>query len=205
MSALAQCALGAAAIAVLELDAASVGPFLFSRPFVVGPLVGTALGGPLLGVGLGAALETVTLAELPLGGCLEISAPVAAGVAVWLAAGPAALPVEASFPAGLAAGWVHARVERALRARRGGHARRADKELASSRSPCLGLELGAALGLQTAATFAVALGAILAAGPALSRLWPLLPATLRSGASVAFIAAPWLGAGGLAAALWRRN
>ena len=34
---------------------------------------------------------------------------------------------------------------------------------------------------------------------------PLLPGTLRSGARCAVIAAPWLGAGGLAASLWSRR
>ena len=199
----AQETVGAVVLALLELDAGSVGPLLLSRPFVVGPLVGTFFGSPLLGAGLGVAIEAVTLEEMPLGGRLDISAPVAAGVAVWLAAGPCALPAEAAFPVGLAVGWVHARVELFLRRRRCAHVRRAQACLAQARPPKLGLELSAALSVQVLTTFIVIITAFLAAGPALSRLWLLLPETLRSGARCAVIAAPWLGAGGLAASLYR--
>ncbi|OGR95617.1 MAG: hypothetical protein A2V88_14190 [Elusimicrobia bacterium RBG_16_66_12] len=201
----AQETVGAAALALLELDAASVGPMLLSRPFVVGPLVGTFLGSPLLGAGLGAAIEAVTLEDLPLGGSLEVSAPVAAGVAAWLAAGPCALPAEAAFPAGLAAGWVHARAEIFLRSRRSIHVRRAQASLARGLEPRLGRELASALALQVLATFVVIVAAFLAAGPVLKHLWPHLPETLRAGARCAVVAAPWLGAGGLAASLWGKS
>ncbi|OGR47251.1 MAG: hypothetical protein A2X40_06495 [Elusimicrobia bacterium GWC2_65_9] len=204
MTALTQDALGAAALAVLELEAASVGPFLLSRPFVVGPLVGAFFGHPLLGGGLGVAIEAVTIEELPLGGRLDLSAPVAAGVAAWLAAGPEALAVEAAFPVGLASGWVHARVERALRARRGVHARRVEASLAAGRGHRLGRELASSIGLQTAATFAVTLAAVCVLGPLVARLWPVLPEMARAGAQAVFLTAPWLGAGGLAASLWSR-
>ncbi|MEK7384652.1 MAG: PTS sugar transporter subunit IIC [Elusimicrobiota bacterium] len=201
----AQETVGAAVLAVLELDAASVGPMLLSRPFVVGPLVGAFFGNPLLGAGLGIAIELVTLEELPLGGCLGISAPVAAGVSVWLAAGPCALAAEAAFPAGLVVGWVHARMELFLRLRRAIHVRRAQECLVQGRPPQLGLELALALAAQVLATFIVFITAFLAAGPALKHLWPLLPEAFRAGARCAVIAAPWLGAGGLAASLWRKQ
>jgi hypothetical protein len=204
VSALASGAAGAGALALLELDAASVGPFLLSRPFVVGPLVGWALGAPWTGAVLGATFEALTLEELPLGGRLDFSAPVAAGAAAWLAAGPAALPAEAAFLAGLGAGWAHARVERALRRRRGEGARRAEAALAAGRPPRLGAELAGALAGQAAATFAVTLAALAAAGALLPRAWPLAPDFLRAGARAAFLAAPWLGAGSLVASLWRR-
>ena len=201
----AQETMAAAFLAVLELDATSVGTMLLSRPFVVGPLLGAALGEPLLGAGLGAAVEAVTLDELPLGGSLPLSAAVAAGVAVCLAAGPCHLPAEAAFPAGLAAGWLHTRSELSLRSRRAVHVRRAQAALAQARPPRLGFEIASALTVQALATFIVVITALLAAGPALQVLWPLLPGTLRSGARCAVIAAPWLGAGGLAASLWSRR
>ena len=195
---------GAAFLAVVELDAASIGPLLLSRPFVVGPLLGAFLGDPLLGAGLGIAVEAVTLEELPLGGCLEVSAPVAAGAAVWLAAGPCALPAEAAFPAGLAVGWVHARAEHALWTRRAVHVRRALARLESLQPPRLGFELASAVALQVLATFLVTVTAFLAAGPVLAFLWPLLPQALRTGARCDVLDAHWLGAGGLAASLWRK-
>lgn len=197
--------LAAASLAVLELDAASVGPMLLSRPFVIGPAFGAALGQPLLGAGLGVAVETVTLADLPLGGSLGLSAPVAAAVAVWLAAGPCALPAEAAFPAGLAAGWAHARIEKSLRHHRGVHVRRALERLSQEKDPLLGREIVSSLALQTLATFVLGGAMFLAAGPALSRLWPHLPQAMRAGARCAVLAAPWLGAGALAASLWRKS
>ncbi len=204
MSAWASDAAGAGAIALFELDAASIGPFLLSRPFVVGPLVGWLFGNAWAGAILGGVFEALSLEELPLGGRLDFSAPVAAGTAAWLAAGPAALPNEAAFLVGLAAGWAHARVEGRLRRGRGAYARRAEAALAAGRPPFLGAEIGAALTAQAAATWVVAFAALAAAGPALSRLWPLLPEFLRAGARTAFLAAPWVGAGGLGASRLRR-
>src|SRR6185312_5615639 len=104
VNALASGAAGAGIIALLELDAASVGPFALSRPVFIGPIVGSLLGSPWIGAGLGVAFEALSLEDLPLGGGFDFSAPVAAGVAVFLAAGRAALPLEAAFLAGLAAG-----------------------------------------------------------------------------------------------------
>jgi hypothetical protein len=201
-------ATGAGMIALLELDAASIGPFLLSRPLVVGPLVGWALSPSWRDAGLGGALgflfEALTLEELPLGGRLDFSASVAAGVAAALAAGPAAVAPEAAFLAGLFAGWAHARVERGQRRGRCASVRRAEAALAAGRPPRLGAEVLGALALQAAVTFAVALAALAAVGPAAARAWPVLPEFLRAGASAAFVAAPWLGAGSLAASLWRR-
>ena len=100
---------GRAARARRRLDRAR---FSSLAPVRRGPLLGWAVRRPVDRGALGAAFEALTLEELPLGGCLNFSAPVAAGVAAWLAAGPAAMPGEAAFPAGLFAGWAHARVER---------------------------------------------------------------------------------------------
>jgi mannose/fructose/N-acetylgalactosamine-specific phosphotransferase system component IIC len=197
-------AAGAGAVALCELDAASIGSFLISRPFVIGPLVGWAFGSAWTGAALGGVFEALTLEELPLGGCFEFSAPVAAGVSAFLAAGPAALPLEAAFLVGLAAGAVHARVEARLRRGRGALARDAEARLAEGRDPALGAKILSTLAVQTAATFAVALAATAALGPALQRLWPLLPDFARDGVRAGFMAAPWLGAGSLSAALWRR-
>jgi len=205
LTALACGAAGAGALALLELDAAAVGPFLLSRPFVVGPLVGWAFGDLWAGAALGAAFEALTLEELPLGGRLDLSAPVAAGVAAFLASPRGGLPAEAAFLAGLGAGWAHARLERALRRGRGAHARRVEAALAAGRPPRLGAEIFAALTLQAAATFGLSLAVLAAGGPLLARLWPAVPEFLRAGARTAFLAAPWIGGGSLVASLWRRS
>jgi mannose/fructose/N-acetylgalactosamine-specific phosphotransferase system component IIC len=197
-------AAGAGVVALLELDAASIGPFLLSRPFVIGPLIGGLLGAPWVGAGLGVVFEALTLEEMPLGGRIDFSAPVAAGAAAWLAAGPAKLPCEAAFLLGLISGWVHAEVEGRLRRGRGVAVRRAETALAAGVSPRLTSKIFGELALQAAATFAVVLVALAAAGPAVARSWPALPEFLRAGARTAFLAAPWIGAGSLAAALWRR-
>jgi mannose/fructose/N-acetylgalactosamine-specific phosphotransferase system component IIC len=195
----------AGAIAFLELDAAAVGPFLLSRPFVVGPLVGWACGDPWAGAALGAIFEALTLEEMPLGGCLDFSAPVAAGAAAYLASSHGGLPTEAAFPAGLAAGWAHARLEKFLRRGRGFHARRLEAALAAGKTPNYGREIAEALVLQAAATFALTLTVLAVVGPAFVRLWPVLPEFLRAGARAAFLCAPWIGGGSLAASLWRRS
>lgn len=197
-------AVGASALALIELDAASVGPFLFSRPFVVGPLVGWALGDAWTGAAFGAIFEALTLEQLPLGGSMRLSAPIAAGASAWLAIGPGALPAEAAFLAGLAAGWAHGRFERAFRRGRSARARRVEEALRSGRPPRLGAEIFAALASQVAATFGLLLAIFAAVGPVLALIWPTLPAVLRDGARTAFLCAPWIGAGSLAASLWRR-
>lgn len=204
MNALLSGAAGAGIVAVLELDAASVGPFALSRPVFIGPIVGSLVGGPWIGAALGVAFEALSLEDLPLGGGFDFSAPVAAGVAAYLAAGRANLPVEAAFLAGLAAGWAHARVERGLRRRRCAQARRAEAGIAGGGPSRVGAELFSALALQAAGTFAVAFAVFAAAVPASSGAWPALPVFLRGGARAAFVAAPWLGAGSLAGSLWRR-
>lgn len=193
---------GAAALAVLELDAASVGTFLFSRPFVVGPLIGWARGDVWSGAALGAAFEALTLSELPLGGRLDLSACVAAGTAAWLGGG--GVPPAAAFFAGLAAGWVQARVERRLRVTRADLARGAERALRGGRPPHLGARLAAALSAQAAATLAVCAVSLAAGAVILPAAWAALPEFARVGARSAFLAAPWIGAGGLAASLGRR-
>jgi len=195
---------GAAGIAALELDAASIGTFLLSRPFVVGPLVGLARGDVWTGAALGAIFEALTLAELPLGGCLDLSACVAAGTAAWLACDAARIPTEACFLAGLAAGWVHARAERRLRRARAALARGAEAALHGGRPAGLGAKIVEALSVQAAATFAVCACFLAASSAVLPALWPRLPAFAAVGARTAFLAAPWLGAGSLVAALGRR-
>lgn len=204
MNALASGAAGAGLIALLELDAASVGPFLLSRPVFIGPLVGALVGSAWTGAGLGVVLEALSLEDLPLGGGLDFSAPVAAGVAAFLAGGRAALPWEAAFVAGVAAGWAHARVERFLRRGRCAQARREEAELAQGRPSRVGAELASSLAAQAAGTFAVAFAVFAAVGPAAARVWTALPAALQAGARAALLTAPWLGAGSLAASLWRR-
>ena len=92
-----------------------------------------------------------------------------------------------------------------MRGRRVVHVRRAQASLAEGREPRLGLEISSALAAQALATWVVTAAAFLAAGSVLEILWPLLPEALRSGARCAVVAAPWLGAGGLAASLWRKS
>lgn len=195
---------GAAALAVLELDAASVGTFLFSRPFIVGPLLGWIRGDVWTGAALGAAFEALTLAELPLGGRLDVSASVAAGAAAWLACGADGIPPAAAFLAGLATGWIQARVERRLRGTRGALARGAEDALRGGRSPRLGARLAGALCAQAATTFLFCAASLAVCAALILPAWAALPEFARVGARSAFFAAPWIGAGGLVASLGRR-
>jgi hypothetical protein len=201
MSALGLDVLSAATLAVTDLDGASVGPFLFSRPFVVGPLLGWIFGDPWTGALLGGTIEALTLVELPLGGRLDLSAGVAAGVAAWLACGAPQIPRELALALGLFAGFIHARLERRWRARRADRVDLIEEGLRAGRPPHLGGEIARALALQAAGTFA-----FVAAAVAFYRLlapvgWAHAPEFLRVGVRTAFFAAPWIGAGAAAAVL----
>ncbi|MDE2141641.1 MAG: hypothetical protein KGJ84_04430, partial [Elusimicrobia bacterium] len=95
--------------------------------------------------------------------------------------------------------------ESRLRRGRGYHARRLEAAVAEGRTPRYGAEIAEALLLQAAATFALTLAMLALAAPALDRIWPLLPGFVRAGARAAYLAAPWIGGGSLAASLWRRS
>ena len=193
----------AAGIAVLELDSASIGPFLVSRPFVVGPLFGFALGKMWVGGMFGVIFEALTLNILPLGGCLTFSPTVAAGVSVWLTAGPFAIPGEASFLCGIGAGWIHARVESHLRRRRGAAVGGVEKEIRAGGQSKLGLILAQTLAIQATCTWTVA-AIFFVAGSFLPSLWSFIPSAAKYGMLTAFQASPWLAGGCVAGSLWGR-
>lgn len=96
-------------------------------------------------------------------------------------------------------------MERRLRLSRAGHARRVESSLSEGRASRLGLELSSALALQAAATFALVFILLSAAGYLGPRAWIAVPESLRAGARSAFLAAPWLAGGSLAASLLRRG
>lgn len=189
-------------LALLELDVASLGTSLVSRPFVVAPLIGWALHDLWSGVFFALVFEALTLEEMPLGGCIYLSATIAAGISTWLAV--EGVPMELAFLCGLAAGWIHAGVERRLRGTRVVHVQRVEKALADGREPNFGAEVTAALAVQVVATFVVTFAVFSASLMLLPRGWLLLPQALRDGARMALLAAPWIGAGSLASSLWRR-
>lgn len=197
-------AVGAGALAVLELDAASVGPFLISRPLVVGPLIGWILGDAWSGAVLGAIFESLSLWELPLGGRLEFSSCVAAGVASWIACRRPATSLDVALAIGLASGLLHARIERAARRRRGDWFTRIARRLDAGRAPLLGFEIAGALTAQATTTFLFILTVILSSSVVAPTRWNMAPEILRAGFRTALAAAPWIGAGGAVAALARR-
>lgn len=192
---------GAAAVAAAELDVASVGPFLLSRPIVLGPLIGAALGEPERGAALGAALELCALRALPVGGALSWNAAVAAGVAVLLCAGPSRLPLEGGFFAGLLAGRLHQAAETRLRAARAAYGRAADRDAAKGRS-VLGAYLASSLAAQFMMTALLVYLVLRLAQPVWTGLagWKTLAGALRA----TFIVAPWACLGATLVSLWRR-
>ena len=149
MTAAAACAV----LAVLELDAVLVAQTLASRPLVVGALLGALTGQAQAGMLFGAVFELLSLCDLPVGGCLTWSAPVAAGTATVIASGGA--PASLCFAAGAAAGILHSRAEAFERARRASSgdalALRAEAD-----GRTLGRAMGASIALHAAMTFAVA-------------------------------------------------
>lgn len=187
----------AAVAAVAELDVASVAQIGVSRPMVLGPAMGAGLGDVSIGVVLGVFAELFDLAETPVGGRLPLNATVAVAAALLLFLGPAAVPVEAAFPAGLLAGAIHAQLETVLRERRAAAAARVSARLAQDKPPRLARELSRELLLQAGATFALLAG-VLACGGTLSTLWAAAPAAAREGLSVGLGLAPFLALASLA-------
>lgn len=201
MSALATVWGGAAFVAAAELDTASVGPFLLSRPIVLGPLLGALLHEPGRGAALGAAIELTSLRALPVGGALSWNAAVAAGTAALLACGPSRLPPEGAFFMGLLAGRLHQHAEARLRDARAAYGRAAERDAAQGRSR-LGAYLASSLAAQFVMSLLLVWAVLRAAQPLWAGLsgWKVLAGALRT----VFYAAPWACAGSTLTSLWRR-
>jgi mannose/fructose/N-acetylgalactosamine-specific phosphotransferase system component IIC len=182
----------AVALAILELDAASAGQLMVSRPAVFGPVFGAAFGQPALGTGLGALWELLSLDDLPCGGHLPLNATVAAGACLLLALGPQSVPPELALPAGVAVSFGHGRLEASLRGRRAKMAIACERALARAGAPRLSRAVGRALAQQAAATFIV-LAAVVAVRPALAGWWPQAPEALQGGLRFGLSLAPWAG------------
>lgn len=198
MTTTAACAL----LAVLELDAVLVAQTLISRPLVIGALLGALTGHLQAGLLFGAAFELLSLCDLPVGGCLTWSAPVAAGTATVIAGGGASIPL--AFAGGVLAGVLHSRAEAFERARRAA-AGDALVRRAESGGGVLARALGTSILLHALMTFAVA-GAVAAAVLALDRSWwSQAPDFLRAAAALMAASAPWLGLSGVTAWGLRRS
>jgi len=191
----------AALVAVLELDVVQFGQFMISRPLVLGPLLGLLFGLPQTGLALGACCELFSLDDLPVGGSLPLNATVAVSAALLLNCGPRAVPPEVALPAGLTAGWLHQKIETALRYRRRALCGCAEESLLRGCEPRLGRLVGQAICEQAAMTFTVLLACVLVVGPALHWLWPHAPHNAVEALRFAWALAPWLGLGVLLHAL----
>lgn len=191
-----------AALAALELDSALIAQTLISRPLVSGALVGALTGRAQAGTLFGASYELLSLCDLPVGGCLTWSAPVAAGVSTILVS--LGVSYALCFAGGVAAGVLHSRVEAYERARR---ASRCDALAARAENDgaCLGFALARSLAAHSAMTFAVCLAAVYGVC-AIDGVWRVdAPRFLISGVALAASSAPWLGLSGVAAWGIRRS
>ncbi len=190
-----------AAVAAAELDVASAGQFMVSRPIVLGPLLGAAMGEPSSGAALGAALELCSLRALPVGGSLSWNAAVAAGTAVLLCAGPTRLPLEGGFFAGLLAGRLHQAAEARLRASRAAFGRAADRDVEKGRS-LTGAYIASSLAAQFVMTALIVFLVLRLAQPVWAGLagWKVVAGALRT----VFAVAPWACLASVLVSLWRR-
>ena len=189
-----------AALAVLELDAVLVAQTLASRPFVVGATIGALGGRTQSGALFGAAFELLSLVDLPVGGCLTWSAPVAAGTATALLC--AGTSFSLCFAGGIAAGVLHSRLEAFERARRAATGDELVRN-AEAGGRSLGLALGLSIASHAAMTFAVSCAVAAAVVFVDVHWWPRFPDMLKAGAAVAASSAPWIGLSGVAA--WGLN
>lgn len=185
-----------ALLAALELDATLVAQTLVSRPLVVGAAIGMLGDRAHSGALFGAAFELLALVDLPVGGCLTWSAPVAAGVAT-------ALMLRGTSSAmclvgGVAAGLIHARLEAVERSRR---AASCDALVAAAEDggPVLARSFGVSIAIHASGTFILAFAVVSLVGWVDRVWWPYAPEVLRAGASAALSSAPWIGLSGIAA------
>ncbi|MDD5303975.1 MAG: PTS sugar transporter subunit IIC [Elusimicrobia bacterium] len=191
-----------ALLAVLELDAVMIAQTLASRPLVVGALIGALTGKAQAGLLFGAAYELLSLCDLPVGGCLTWSAPVAAGTATLLASRGTSFSL--CFAGGVAAGVLHSRVEALERSRRAstGDALALQAE-AGGRT--LGRALAVSIASHAAMTFATAWAVVAFVGFLDLRWWTGAPRFLQSGAALVSSSAPWIGLSGVTAWGLRRS
>lgn len=186
-----------AGVAVLETDAVLVGQWLFSRPLVVGPLVGWAAGEPVLGAALGALVEVFCLEELPVGSVVPPNGAVAAGTAVLLAAGPSGIPPGLALPVGLALGAAHGRLEARVRSWRAALTARALESVVTEGVVAWRPLWLRSIGVHAAATALFVYAAVALGGPVLDRLLVALPLGASDGLERVWRAAPFLAAGSL--------
>lgn len=176
--------------ALLELDAASAGQFMVSRPIVLGGILGLAGGEPLEGFTLGALIELFLLAELPIGAALPINGSVAASAAVLAALPPVGLEPAWCLPLGLVAGRVFVPLDVRLRKYRSSLVAALERRVSAGAEPGFARAIAASLSAELALVF-VFLGLSV---PAIKLLggwwWEWRP--LREGAVFAWKAAPAL-------------
>lgn len=185
-------------LALVELDGTEAGQFMLSRPLVIGPTLGFALGDPGLGAGIGALVETLSLEALPVGAALPPSATISAATALLFALGPDPVPAALALPAGLVLGLVYRRLELKARESRNSLGRQAENAAMIRWALLKGL---CGQFLVTAAFLAAAL---LLFRPLLNLAWVSFPEIARRGLETALRLAPWLGAAAVVKALWVR-
>lgn len=188
--------IGCAALAVLELDAAMVAQTLASRPLIIGIVFGALGGAPLAGAIFGGTFELMSLVNLPVGGSLTWSGPVAAGTAALLSG--ADCSPAAVLAGGLAAGIVHSRLEGFERARRAATCDRL-VGLAERGAGALGLSIASSLACHAAMTFAVSFAAVVLFSAFDRQWWPRAPEFVRAGAELGVSVSPWIGLSSVAA------
>lgn len=191
-------------IALMETDAVLVGQWMVSRPLLVGPMVGIVCGDPAAGLVLGVLTEFVCLERLPVGSVVPINGAVAAGSAVLLAGGPEAVPLSAAFPAGLALGLGHSRLETVIRSWRAGLVAEAAQDLNEDGEVDWVLLLVKSVGGHVLVTGVLVYAGVALLGPGLEWCWGQAPGFCRQGLDTAFRMAPWLGLAALLRALFRR-
>lgn len=141
--------------ALLELDHLRLGQWMLSRPIVLGPLLGWWLDAAALGALLGAAVEILTLEELPLGSLVPMSGAVALSAALWV--GVAAGAPGLGLAGGLLLGGAFRLVEARLRAAFGAFNADSEERWRRGQRPLPGLALTLAALTHLASCFALLL------------------------------------------------
>jgi len=181
------CAMTAAA---LSLDRVLIGQWMLSRPAVLGPCLGAALGDTATGWWVGLLFEAMSLDASPVGGVIGMNGTIAAASALLAALGPVPLPLAAAFPLGIGFGFLVRPLEERLRLRREVWTRRVADSLREGRDIAWARAIGTSLAEEFAAlSLLLTVGVGLAAGAA-GAVWNVAPETVRAAFSDALALAP---------------
>ena len=180
-----------ALVALLELDTTYIGQFMFSRPIIVGSVLGYLTGNFFLGLQLGVFTELIYLDFIPIGGVVPPSGAVSAGIGA-LMAYFFGLPAYFAFFMGIISGILFAFIEKRLRIMRARLLRGVEiKIMAGKLTP--GLLMAQSILFQFLVVFTFLLIMLTIIGPLAAYCGAAAPQKVRIAFQFSYFVVPWIG------------